>query len=41
MFDSGTSITRDELTFAKFIRELQHKFDEVSQIAKTMKALAA
>ena len=29
MFDSGTSITRDELTFAKFIRELQHKFEEV------------
>ncbi|AKU43838.1 portal protein [Citrobacter phage Merlin] len=28
-FDAGTSITRDELTFAKFIRGLQHKFEEI------------
>lgn len=28
-FDAGTTITRDELTFAKFIRELQHKFEEI------------
>lgn len=28
-FDAGTSITRDELTFSKFIRELQHKFEEI------------
>ena len=28
-FDAGTGITRDELNFAKFIRELQHKFEEI------------
>jgi hypothetical protein len=28
-FDAGTTITRDELSFAKFIRELQHKFEEI------------
>lgn len=28
-FDAGTSITRDELDFAKFIRDLQHKFEEI------------
>lgn len=28
-FDSGTTITRDELDFAKFIRDLQHKFEEI------------
>ncbi|MGZ7215599.1 portal protein, partial [Streptococcus pyogenes] len=28
-FDAGTGITRDELQFAKFIRELQHKFEEI------------
>ncbi|UPW42530.1 portal protein [Salmonella phage CF-SP2] len=28
-FDAGTSITRDELSFTKFIRELQHKFEEI------------
>ena len=28
-FDAGTSITRDELSFGKFIRELQHKFEEI------------
>lgn len=29
MFDSGAQITRDELRFAGFIKELQHKFAEV------------
>ena len=29
MFDSGTSITRDELRFSKFIVELQHKFEQI------------
>lgn len=28
-FDAGTSITRDELQFTKFIRDLQHKFEEI------------
>lgn len=28
-FDAGTSITRDEIKFAKFIRDLQHKFEEI------------
>lgn len=28
-FDAGTTITRDELSFSKFIRELQHKFEEI------------
>lgn len=28
-FDAGTNVTRDELNFAKFIRDLQHKFEEI------------
>ncbi|ARW57597.1 portal protein [Serratia phage CHI14] len=28
-FESGMAITRDELKFAKFIRDLQHKFEEI------------
>ena len=29
MFDAGTAITRDELKFAKWIRQLQNKFEEI------------
>lgn len=28
-FDAGTGITREELDFRKFIRDLQHKFEEI------------
>lgn len=29
MFDAGTTVTRDELEFSKFIISLQHKFEEI------------
>lgn len=28
-FDNGTTISRDEINFSKFIRELQHKFEDI------------
>lgn len=28
-FDNGTTISRDEINFSKFIRELQHKFSDI------------